>query len=102
MAKGEEAGQPSAANMRKMVWNDELEAVAQRWSDQCNFGHDSVRDKLDGTSVGQNVYMSYNPLPESEAQIQDPANINKAAQNWWVSDLHIGQHYILAFEGMMR
>ena len=33
------------------VWNTELEAIAQRWADQCNFGHDTTRDKLDGTSV---------------------------------------------------
>ena len=35
------------------VWNDELEAIAQRWSDQCTFGHDTTRDKLDGTSVNR-------------------------------------------------
>ena len=56
VAKGEETGginppQPAAANMRKMVWNEELEAVAQRWADQCTFGHDKKRDKLDGTYV---------------------------------------------------
>ena len=28
--------------MRALVWNSELEAVAQRWADQCTFGHDSV------------------------------------------------------------
>ena len=28
--------------MRALVWNNELEAVAQRWADQCTFGHDSV------------------------------------------------------------
>ena len=59
MAKGEEVGginppQPAAANMRKMVWSEELELIAQRWADQCTFGHDSVRTKLDGTQVGQN------------------------------------------------
>ena len=31
-----------AADMRALVWNSELEAVAQRWADQCTFGHDSV------------------------------------------------------------
>ena len=38
------------------VWSSELEAVAQRWADQCSFGHDSERAKLDGTYVGQNTY----------------------------------------------
>ena len=59
VAKGEETnglngvGQPAAANMKKMVWNAELEAVAQRWADQCKFGHDKKREKLDGTYVRQ-------------------------------------------------
>ena len=61
VAKGEEKDaqqQPKASNMREMVWNDELAAVAQRWADQCEFGHDKNRKKLDGTYVGQNAYMS--------------------------------------------
>ena len=56
VAKGEETNgingaQPAASNMKKMVWNEELEAVAQRWADQCTFGHDKKRGKLDGTYV---------------------------------------------------
>jgi len=49
-------GQPPAANMKELVWSSELEAIAQRWAEQCNqLGpHDRSRDKLDGTSVGQN------------------------------------------------
>merc|ERR1719369_1129517 len=58
VAKGEEPNQPKASNMREMVWNNELAAIAQRWADQCTFGHDKNRKKLDGTSVGQNAYMS--------------------------------------------
>ena len=81
VAKGEESGQPGAANMRKLVWNNELEAVAQRWSDQCNFGHDSVRDKLDGTKVGQNAYWGANSVQETNDQVQ--AGVNKATQAWY-------------------
>ena len=33
------------------VWSTELEAIAQRWADQCTFGHDSMRNTLDGTQV---------------------------------------------------
>ena len=30
VAKGEESGQPAASDMRELVWDDELEAIAQR------------------------------------------------------------------------
>ena len=42
--------------MKELVWDNELEAIAQRWTEQCVGGHDSNRRKLDGTGVGQNGY----------------------------------------------
>ena len=30
IAKGEEPGQPAAANMMEMVWDEEMEEIAQR------------------------------------------------------------------------
>jgi len=50
--------QPPAANMKKLVWNDEIAEIAQRWADQCGeYGaHDDNADTLAGESVGQNVY----------------------------------------------
>merc|ERR1711955_163829 len=45
--------QPQAANMMKMVWSDELAEIAQRWTDQCIFGHDSNRNTCYGLYVGQ-------------------------------------------------
>ena len=30
VAKGEEPGQPGAGDMRELVWDEELEAIAQR------------------------------------------------------------------------
>ena len=32
VAKGEEANQPAASDMRELVWDDELERIAQRFS----------------------------------------------------------------------
>ena len=55
---GINGGQPAAANMKKLAWNAELEAVAQRWVDQCTVGHDEKRDKLDGTNVRHYGYQS--------------------------------------------
>ncbi|PNF25630.1 hypothetical protein B7P43_G03825 [Cryptotermes secundus] len=37
------------------TWDDELAAVAQRWSNQCIFEHDSCRD-VDRFVVGQNLF----------------------------------------------
>ena len=31
VAKGEESGQPGASNMRELVWDEELEKIAQRF-----------------------------------------------------------------------
>lgn len=43
VAQGQVAGQPSAQNMREMVWDDELAAKAQQWANQCTFQHDPNR-----------------------------------------------------------
>jgi len=86
VAKGEEEGginppQPAAANMRKMVWSEELELIAQRWADQCTFGHDSVRTKLDGTQVGQNTFIGYSSAQAEEGVVQ--AGMAQPAQSWY-------------------
>jgi len=81
VAKGEQAGQPPAANMRKLVWNEELEKISQRWADQCIFGHDPVRSKLNGTSVGQNAYWGGNTAEGSEADIKNA--VANPTQAWF-------------------
>jgi len=49
----------AATDMRKMVWDDELEAIAQGWADQCKWSHNGDRSK-DSTFgyVGENKYLS--------------------------------------------
>ena len=42
--RGSPGPQPPAADMMEMTWDDELASVAQRWADQCQFGHDTSRD----------------------------------------------------------
>lgn len=43
MATGNVLGQPSAENMREIVWDDELAEKAQEWANNCQFRHDPKR-----------------------------------------------------------
>jgi len=80
VAKGEEAGQPGAGNMRELVWDEELEAMAQRWADQCTFGH-KLGPLLDGTKVGQNVASASN---WKQLSMEDIVKADvKAVQDWY-------------------
>jgi len=85
VAKGEEAGQPGASNMRELVWDEELEAIAQRWADQCTSAqaHDKPKNRrlLDGTSVGQNVGRAWNFAQWNEDQLTEQ-NV-KRVQSWY-------------------
>merc|ERR1712080_54462 len=81
VASGNEAGQPAATNMRRLVWNQELETVAQRWADQCTFGHDDSRNKIDGTYVGQNAYIAYNSRASTQEALM--AAMDGAVQAWY-------------------
>jgi len=81
VALGQEPNQPGAANMIKLVWDQELENIAQRLADQCIFQHDSNRVKLDGTSVGQNVFIMGSSVQASEAEIQ--ASAGDSVQAWY-------------------
>jgi len=84
VALGNEAPQPAASNMRKLVWNDELETIAQRWADQCPTStnpHDDVRNKLDDTPVGQNVYFASSSAKVPDADVL--ATMAAPVQAWY-------------------
>lgn len=49
--------QPSAANMRKMYWDDKLAVIASKWARVCKPGHDALKSRqVPGyrVSIGQN------------------------------------------------
>jgi len=83
VAEGSETNgdQPMASDMMKVTWNEELAAVAQRWADQCTFGHDDDRNKCDGTYVGQNAYSSWNSQQFTQAEVMTDA-VN-SVQAWY-------------------
>ena len=39
------------------------------WADQCTFGHDDERKKLDGTYVGQNAYLKGSSNKKDKATV---------------------------------
>ncbi|XP_067000503.1 venom allergen 5 [Anabrus simplex] len=76
LALGKVNGQPRASNMREMVWDDNLAALAQSWADQCTIAHDYSRN--DGRfPVGQNLAATWttrssiSPIPDFRRQIND-------------------------------
>lgn len=54
VAKGKQSPQPEASNMVQLTWDNELEKIAQRWANQCIFGHDSCKN-TENSTVGQNI-----------------------------------------------
>lgn len=81
VALGQQSGQPAAADMNKLVWNAELATIAQRLADQCEFAHDKVRTKLDGTSSGQNLYIGSTSNLEDQATLE--AKVGNGVQAWY-------------------
>ncbi|KAJ1527884.1 hypothetical protein ONE63_007820 [Megalurothrips usitatus] len=80
VALGRVAGQPGAANMMEMTWDDELAAVAQRWADSCLPGHDHSRH-VSRFYVGQNIATSWTyPRPNALGATPEFA---KQITNWF-------------------
>ena len=75
---GKEKGQPSASNMEKMIWNEELEKIAQTWANQCQFDHDKKRSLCDRTRVGQNLYISRSTRKKGLKEV-----LEKGVQSWY-------------------
>jgi len=73
--------QPPASDMRKLVWNDELEMIAQRLVDQCSYGHDDNRRTFDEQYVGQNIGLSWSTAQSPEATVQNYLFVR--VQKWY-------------------
>uniref|UniRef100_A0A8R1U3U0 Activation-associated secreted protein-1 n=1 Tax=Onchocerca volvulus TaxID=6282 RepID=A0A8R1U3U0_ONCVO len=68
---------PRGKNMLKMRWDCKLESSAQRWANQCIFGH-SPRQQREG--VGENVYAYWSSV--SVEGLKKTAGTD-AGKSWW-------------------
>jgi len=78
LAKGEEENWPSAANMRKLVWSEELASSAQEQAEQCN--PDGTFDVPRAEFVG--IRMLSDPGSNWTMTMDD---FEKIVQNWYAS-----------------
>nr|XP_019590155.1 PREDICTED: cysteine-rich secretory protein 2-like [Rhinolophus sinicus] len=52
---------PSACNMLKMTWNDEVARNAEKWASQCRLTHSTPEKRqISFTGCGENLFMSTN------------------------------------------
>lgn len=103
VALGQISSQPPAANMMEMVWDDELAATAQRWSDQCIPAHDRAAQRDVGRfPVGQNLAATWTTRPPSGPSDSQP-DFQKQIDAWFdevrifgfkpISGVHGTGHY---------
>ncbi|XP_069678758.1 venom allergen 3-like [Periplaneta americana] len=77
-ARGTPGPQPAAANMKKMFWDEELATIAQRWSNQCIFAHDSCRH-VERFLLGQSVYFWSSTYHSGKAPTSETVDVHLAA-----------------------
>ncbi|KAF6211637.1 hypothetical protein GE061_012150 [Apolygus lucorum] len=83
---------PMAANMREMVWNEELEMIAHRWSTQCKGYSDECRDII-FEDKPHSLYVSQLIHETNETGVDVYKNALKAFVSWskGYRYLHIGR-----------
>jgi hypothetical protein len=97
VAMGQISGQPGAANMQEMVWDDELARRAQSWASQCIYEHDPNRFD-DRFSIGQNLAIIWSSAPLEVGDFPgrvrkwfNEVNIYRWGQGWTVRTGHYSQ-----------
>ncbi|XP_033217148.1 venom allergen 5-like [Belonocnema kinseyi] len=69
IAKGLIGNQPRASNMREMYWDEELANGAQKWANNCTFGHNSKEEReVARFKVGQNIAQTKTKRNSSDAK----------------------------------
>ncbi|CAF4745594.1 unnamed protein product [Pieris macdunnoughi] len=92
IAMGLEPGQPSAANMRKMYWDYELEEMAELWARQCQKRHDECRNTI-RFNVLQNIDVRPVVPRVTEAQV-----LADAVGGWFSGSRPLHPDYVWSFK----
>jgi len=90
--RGSPGPQKPASNMLELTWDNELELIGQRWADQCDFGHDTVRG-VSRFSVGQNVY-------EASDFNEGPIDLKRAVNGWYSEVDNVSNKLVDKFQFM--
>jgi len=95
VALGKQPGQPGAANMLEMTWDDELARIAQAYANKCHWGHDCSCENCNKCScssvgcrsvennrfsVGQNIYKSWSA---GSGPADKSFNFEAAIMSWY-------------------
>ncbi|XP_054279397.1 venom allergen 5-like [Macrosteles quadrilineatus] len=86
VASGRIQGQPAAANMLEMVWDEELARKAQEWANRCQNGHDSsTARRVSRFAVGQNIASTWSSPHPNRLGSQPDFNTQIAA---WFNEVY--------------
>ncbi|XP_043468743.1 venom allergen 3-like [Leptopilina heterotoma] len=118
--RGSPGPQPRARNMPNMAWDAELATIAQRWANQCRFGHDTCRN-VRRFQVGQNIASAwttgsnlsslrtlitswYDEVAEFNRNQVEPfvylVNTRHYTQMLWADSVRIGCGYVNYMDGI--
>ncbi|XP_057372853.1 venom allergen 3 homolog [Daphnia carinata] len=83
--------QPSASNIRQLIWDEELAVMAQTHAQQCVFNHDKCRN-VPRFRVGQNIYIS-----GASADVLDSSDWPAAVTSWYNEVFDMTPAYVTSF-----
>lgn len=87
IANGKVPRQPAAENMLEFIWDDDLAARAQLWTEQCYFEHDEDVD-LGRFIMGQNMGLHTSTHPTEQVQSHE---FTPRIEDWY------NEHYLYTF-----
>jgi hypothetical protein len=83
VASGLVGNEPTATDMVKLAWDDDLAEVAQGWVDQCDWGHNPNRTAQYGALAGGSTYVGENLYVYLTTSSSTPNIVPLALDAWF-------------------